>query len=491
MPKIKIPIHAGWMPDAFKTDVAKLGGLVTANNVLPVQGAYVPILDKAEHNSNALTGTPLNGTYAQDTSGQYYNYVGTTSKLYRFDSVTLTDITRASGGNYTSTEWAFQRYGTWMIATNFNDDPQVLKGFTADNFQALGGSPPKARYVLLNSGHLIFANLDESGTLYPKKLTWSARESIEDYTPSLTTGADSQEFPDMDGNITGLGSIGDAFVIAAENSLSVGYYIGGVYTFGFKTNAIQNIGCFYPRSFISVGDKVFFWSKESIYMFDGTNIVDIGKPIKKHFFASVNMALLEKISVSQDKDNGLILWSYVSTDSETVPDKVLVYNWIENRFTTFDLSCECIFSAATGGLILDNLDTTLIDDLEYLIDAGYWFSKDIQPIIAFTDNKLYSFAGSALTTEIETGELVDLPNKLFISKAYLPLEGASTTGSVTVKHRNTGIAAQSSSTASSIKSDGTVDLRTTNRCLSLNASLSSYTKIGNIIEAEIASAGGR
>lgn len=485
MEKISISIGLGWTPDLTRADIAKAGGLFTANNIMPVQGAYHPVLGKSTYNTTALSGTAIKGTYMQDSDGIYYNFLGTTTKLYRFNADNLTDITRAAG-DYIGSNWSFEKYGTWVIATNYADDVQVLKSLTGSNFEALGGSPKKAKFCLLVSGHLILANLDNAGSAEPKKIMWSAREDVEDWTASLTTGADSQNFPDIDGNITGLGALGDAFVIAAQNSLTIGQYVGGTYTFRFVINAVRNIGCYYPESFISIGTKVFFWGKDSIYMFDGTSTpVDIGKHIKKTFFATVDIGYTDKITVAHDKDNGLIVWSYPDTSANGVPNKALIYNYMEGKFTTMDLDCNCIFMGVSGGILLDTLTTTLIDEANYPIDSNYWLSNNIQPFIVDSDDsKIKTFSGSQLTAELETGEVSSMPYMLQVTSAYLPIEGSATIGNVTIKHRYATINDLTSSSASSIKLDGTVDLRTTNRNISLNLSLDTFTKIGNIIEAE-------
>lgn len=491
MSTVSFNINAGWTPDLPKADIAKSNGLVTAKNILPVGGSYLPVLNKAAYNSTAASGTPISGITMQNSDGTYYNFLGTSTKLYRFDNTNMTDVTRAAGA-YTATSWSFAKYGTWIVATDFADDVQVLKDLgSGTNFVALGGSPPKAKYCLVNSGHLILAYIDD-GTAYPKKIIWSAREDIEDYSASLVTGSDSQEFPDMDGVITGIGALGDAFVLAAQNSLTIGYYAGGTYTYNFQINAVQNIGCFFPGSFVSIGSEVFFWGKDSIYRFNGeAPPIDIGNKIKKTLFSLINLSYSQKITVACDKVNSLILWAFPSTGS-TNPDTILIYNYLEDRFTYISMDLYCLFIGATGGLLLDSLTSSIIDEVSILLDSNYWTANDLQPILFCTDDsKAKTFSGPSLTAEIETGEFEDIPKMNRINKAYIPIEGESATGSVIIKHRYSKTDAQTSSSSSSIKSDSSVDLRTTNRYLSLNLQASSFIKLGNTITVDIAQTGSR
>lgn len=482
MPKITIPIHAGWTPDLTPEDTLKVGGLQACKNVMPVNRYYEPCGNALTYNSNALTGTILNGTYTQDTDGQYYNFVGTSSKLYRFDKTTLTNVTRASGGDYTATFWNFAEYGNWIIATDYVDALQVLKGYTSANFQALGGSPPKAKFCIMNNTHLVLGFLNDAA-VYPKKLQWSARENPEDFTASLITGAGSQNLPDIIGNITGLGTFGENFVIASENSLSLAYFTGTKTTFDFQINAIKNMGCFYPQSFISIGSAVFFWGKDSIYMFDG-QIKDIGKYLRNAVLGNINIQYSHKITVAHNKDKKLIIWSYPTTSSTGPPDRFLFYNYEEDRWTYSSITAESVFMGAIGGIFIDDLTTSLIDNTNILIDSNYWLNKNIVPIVGDTDNKLKTLDGSQLTAELETGEFVSEPAVLMTTKAYIPIYSLTGSGQIIVKHRKTTIDSQSSSSASSIKSDGRVDLRTTNRRLALNLQAANYGKIGNAIEAD-------
>ena len=490
MEQIKISIANGWMPDLSLENIAKNNGLYKAHNILPAREGYVPILDKTEYNGTALNDKILNGTYTRDYEGQYYNFAGTFSKLYKYTRTTLEDVTRASG-DYVCSGWQFAQYGDWLVATNFLDDMQVLKDFDSGTFAALGGSPPKAKFLILAGSHLVAAYLDESGTISSKKIAWCAAEDVEDWTPSSITGAGAQDFPALSGNITGLGSLGRDFVVAAENSLTIGRYSGGVFTYNFEINAINNIGCYFPNTFISLGDRVFFWSKYSIYSFDGRQCTEIGQFIKDDIFTD-NLTLYgESIRVAEDKEKGLILWCYPSASSTGAADKLLIYDVYNKRFTTADMTCDSIFMGAAPELQLDDLETTLTDSLDLLTDSDYWYASKIRPMIGATDYKINYLGGSALTAEIETGEFGSYPARISVRKAKLPIIGSGAAATVTVKHRYSQLESQSSATSRTMKSDGSVDLRASDRYLALNFTASGFTKITTDIDLKYLVSGRR
>ncbi len=483
MEKMTLGIDNGWMPDLSDKDIIKNKGLKIAKNVLPIRGAYYPVETPSTYNSTALNTTILSGVTAQDSQGLYHNYAGTLTKLYRFNDYALTDVTRTSGA-YSGGRWSWAEYGEWLIATNYSDEPQVLKGHTADNFEDLGGTPPYGKFALMNSGHLIFANLIESGTSYPKKIRWCALEDVEDWTIPSTTGAGSQDFPDMIGNITGIGSIGDMFVVAAENSLSVGYYIGGRYTFGFKRNIIKGIGCYYPSSFISVGDKVFFWGKESIYSYDGESFIEIGIDIKYSVFNSLTQRYGNRVTAAQDKINGLIFWTFPSSSSDGEADNILVYNWFKNTFSVIETDSNCIFMAASGGILLDSLTDTLIDTYDELIDSEFFLSKTLEPMIGGTDHKIYSFNGTVMDAEIETGEISEEPKIIHVSKVKIPITGVGATAEGKIKHRYADTDEVLSNNFIAASNDTSINTRTTDRRVAINFLARNFEKINPIIDIE-------
>jgi hypothetical protein len=492
---LPLDISKGWLPDLLPEDIAAAGGLVKASNVIPVAGNYLPVLDKAQYTTNAaMSGTPLQGLYCQtQADGTYYNFVGTTTKIYRFSSKTsVTDATKTAA-TYTATFWSFVVYGDWLIATDYEYAPQILKGINVDlavtKFVDLGGIPAGfgAKYMIMNHGHLIAAYYKTTADgVLPKGIRWSGREAPESWTASLTTGADEQLFPEMLGIITGIKNVGDSFGVFAEDSITLGYYIGGQYTFGFKQNAIHGIGCYYPGSLISIGNLVFFWSKKSAWMWDGAGYpTEIGVNLKKSVISQVNSSYSDAISVCHDRDNSLIMWLYPDQSSTGNPNKMVVYNYAENRWAgPISMTGRCIFSGATGGFPADSWTGLQADDIQIKADSAYWLGKEIQPLLVGTDGYANTFSGSPLTCELETGEVHQNDVVFMAKKAFIPVDGLLGAGSVKVKHRYSMIDGQAESSASSIKSDGTADLRTSNRRLALNVQAQNFTRIGKTLTIE-------
>lgn len=495
MPTVTLPIQAGLLSDLAPEDIFKLGGLQTASNVIPVNNQYLPVLDLFTFNSTAISGTPSQGITVQCPNDfVFYNFVGSSTHLYRFTSSAMTN---KSGATYTSPNWQFEQYGNWLIATNELDVPQILKGIDgAGSFAALGGTPPKAAYCLMFNGYLILAHLGDDADLGDdaKGIRWSSLENPEEWTSApATTGGDFQSFPDTIGAITGIKRIGDVFAIFSERSITIGYPSAG-YIFEFKTNYHTNIGCFYPNSLISIGPACYFWGQDSIYMIDvSLQIKDIARgKIKRTLFQDINMSLDNNICICHDKTNSLIIWSYASTGCVSGFDRMLCYNYDTDSFTRITgVSGVALFLGSTAGLSIDELTDMSIDDIVSSIDSNYWLNKSLQPMIVNASKKVCTLTGSALEVNLLTGEFQDLPKVVTVTKAYAPIERLTGSASITAQGRYSSLDAYSVNSANSFKSDGTADMRYSNKRLAFNIKGSGFSAITSQLRVDIIERGTR
>lgn len=495
MPALDLPIKAGLLNDFSDIDIFIAGGLKVANNVIPINSRYLPVLDLNTFCNTAVSGTPsTGGTWQSLADSLYYNFISTSTHIYRFTASGLTD---KSGATYTGIGWQWEQYGNWLIATNGADNPQVFKDFEgAGAFTDLGGSPPIAKYCLMFNGYLILANLSSDVDLGTdaKGIRWSALEGIENWTTDPAgTGCDYQSFPDAIGTITGIERMGDVLAIFTERSITIGYPSAS-FIFEFKHNYINSIGCFYPQSLISVGAACFFWGQDSIYMIDSSlQVTDIAKDkIKRNLFTDINITLDTSIYVVHDKTNSLIMWSYASTSAVSGFDRILCYNYDTNTFTKINLTGYTLMTGATGGISIDQLTTLSIDEINSTIDSNYWLNRALQPMIVDTDDsKIKTLTGDALTIELHTGEFQDSPKYVTIINAYTPAENVTGSLNITPYGRYSSADAFAVGTTSTFKSNGMADIRYSNKRIAFNLQGSGFTAINNQLKIEVQERGNR
>ena len=403
---ITIDISKGWLPD-YLPNAMPVGGLLQALNLCPYDEKYYPALNPIAYSSNILSGVPIGNVEYFSNDGNYYLFCGTTTKLYRLEtSQSLADITRVAGA-YTAatTRWYFTRKGESVIATNYADVPQRLTGMTATNFVALGGSPPNAKFCLFFKGHLIFAYLND-GTVYPQKVIWSAWDSIADFAQSLSTGAGSRNLEDADGEITGLTALGSMLLIFHRNSITVGWYSGGQFTFNLDSLRVRDKGAI-EGTIIVFGNVCYFFGERDIYEMTADGIItSIGMGIKNTILEDLDIDNFHRITSSSDARRGVIYWSYPSISSDGTPDTLLAYNPKLKRFTKISLTHSGIFTIHKIVLDADSMDT-IYPDADIVVpeaDSSFWL--DNSAIFACINSGGYvaHFGGDAMTWKIESSE---------------------------------------------------------------------------------------
>ena len=148
----------------------------------------------------------------------------------------------------------------------------------------------------------------------PKGTIWSALENIEDWETSLTTGADSQDFPEIQGNIVGVAKLPSGFAIFSNGgTITYGYFSGGVYTYNFGWQ-LPDRGCL-ENSFVSAKGGVYFWSKKDVCFYDGETCISIGAGVRKTIFGTdatygLNRTYASNIHKWYDAETQLIYWAY-------------------------------------------------------------------------------------------------------------------------------------------------------------------------------------
>jgi hypothetical protein len=344
----------------------------------------------------------------------------------------------------------------------------------------------------MNHTHLVIANLNEAGTADPKKIRWSARDNVTSWSSSLSTGAGSQTLPDLPGAITGIAPVGDLFAIFCENTITLGYYVGGSLTFGFKINQIHDCGCYYPGSLISTGSVCYFWSRDNIYMYDGTQQKSIGDNVRTTVFNQVSQANLWAINAVHDKINGLIIWGY-PTGNSTICNKLLIYNYKENRFSTASIDCEVLGVGAAGGFVIDDVPAP-IDDINVLLDSPY-YKTDSDSVYMAYGGELKTFTGPQEMATLETGELADEDKIFYMTRVYAPIYNASSNPAntyVILSRRYDRSSPFVDEDAKEITiGRNWFNTRCTGKRIKITLRASQYATIGGVMEAEVLEAGRR
>ena len=403
-----------WLPDQPPLDNP---GVTIATNVIPAAKGYRSVKNFVDFSNSA--SARLRGIFsAKDTAGNSFLFAGDSAKLYRYSDSDkdLDDVSKAGspaydlGNSGTSTgdeRWRFVQFGSTVIAAGgIGEELQKWTLGSDSTFSNLSGTPPKADFIAVVRDQVWTANIDEGSGRKPFRVRWSA---INDET-SWTVGTNQADFQDIfggdSGAITGLVG-GQQATILMERGIAVAYYVGSPLIYQIDLVETSR-GCPYPNSIASVGNNVFYLSRDGFFMFDGRGSKSIGAEKVDDFFnKDFNSAKIEKCSCAVDPINQIVAWSYVSNDNVgDTPDKVIVYNYAIGRWSLLELTTELLAPIQTTSVTMEALDTQAanLDALTGTLDStiykgGTFFFG------GSADNKIKAFSGTALAGTIETPEV--------------------------------------------------------------------------------------
>jgi hypothetical protein len=404
-----IPVKFGkWLPDL---PFYENPGLVEALNVIPVDGSYkdyVPIATEGD----ALTNRPQGAYAATNTDGSPDIYTGDDAKLYQRTGTTWTNRSGAAYSTPAIGYWRFIQFDNSIIATNYADAIQYRDITGAANFAVLSVDAPKARQIGVINKFVVVGDTDDptNGTV-PYRTEWCA---IGDPTswpiPGSAAARAAQSGEQFNnsafGAVTAIGG-GQFFgLIFQQRGINRYTYVGGDVVFQIET-IDESRGCWSPQSMVQIGRRYYFLAADGFYVTDGQTVSPIGNgSIDKTFFADFDQSFRERMTVAVDYINKVIFWAYPSSLATAgVPDRLIMYNFLEDRWAHAEDAVQLIFTSLSPGYTLEDLDAlfTSIDDMTVTLDSSLW-TGGIPTLMGFSNKMLGSFAGSSLDARFETGE---------------------------------------------------------------------------------------
>lgn len=428
MPDLDITIDR-WLPDLLPFAMPK-GGLTVCKNLIPFENNTYKIMpSQIAYSTNAMTGIPLSGEEFYANDSVYYCFIGTDGALWRIGpGNALSDVSRLSGAYTTSgNRWYFAKYSDWIIATNFNDPIQVIKGMTASNFEGLlTDTTIRAKYCVQNHGHLLLGYVVKDGVTYPNGVMISKKDLITDFT---TVGhTDFVNLEECPSPITAMiifefanAGYESNIAIFHENNISVAWWTGSPFYFSFDYNRYRGIGAIPGTPVMSEG-MCYFFDEKTIYKWDGISPPqDIGEGVRNTILNFLDISSYYKTTAATHPRYGLVVWSFVSMKGGGIPDYLLILNTRTNKFSLIDTDQYCIFSMHKNEWTINMLGDFFpsIDEIPYPVNSNYWSDNSDTFACIGTDKKVNIFQGEAMDWEIETGEFYTQEKEIIrASRAY-------------------------------------------------------------------------
>ncbi|AZO45884.1 hypothetical protein EJ076_34780 [Mesorhizobium sp. M7D.F.Ca.US.005.01.1.1] len=403
-----------WAPDTADLNTQDTGDIL---NVLPSVDSYLPFPDLAPF-TTALAAKPLGYFTARSLSGSITIFAGTATKLYRLDNTTLswTDISKPAT-TYGATDvarWSFEQFGEYVVAVNLNDDPQVFQLGVSTNFDTLAGSPPRAAFVRAWGDFLVLQQLATS----PNRVHWSSLNDITGWTPG-TNNSDFQDFPEG-GAVQGSSRATNPIIIL-ERTIYLGTFVPGSSIIFSFIKIHDGRGAKSPYSIASRGENTFFADEGGFFQIgaDGS-ISGVGfEKVDRTYFGQIAASNLATMVGAIDPFYSRVYWTFDLTGTGS-NNFILIYDWLQTRWTIAAQDNVGIFPAATAGYTLEGLDSvsTDIDLLPYSLDSKVW--QGGAPLLAAwtTDYRLGFFNGTPKQATLTTQEQGDVAGTITMLSSF-------------------------------------------------------------------------
>ena len=403
-------------------------------NCLPQQDGWGPAPSFVAV-ATALPSAPRGAITGVASDGTYNTFVGTETKLYRYNSGTLAfdDIstvatTYAVPSGY---NWSFHQWGDLILATNQTDGLYKFDMISGTTFVAVSGAP-KARFVTNVDEHVVLAHVDGS----PKRVQWCQIGDVDTWTVGVA-GADFQDFPDG-GVIRGIEQGDDGATVFQQRSIRDMQYVGGEYIFTFDKLS-ETRGSVASQAIINAENGIFFLDEDGFYAWSNGKALPIGaEKVNNTFLTDIDLDFLPEVQGSADPINKMVWWRYTQGDAT---DAVIGYDWQLDRWCMSDGSYSFLFSSAIPAYTLEALDaiSASLDALPYSLDSRIWFGG--RPTLAGFDSS-YQFGFFSGTSQAATLETSDLPlggpNQRAYVNGYRVVTDATHTANVATKETHFG-----------------------------------------------------
>lgn len=244
-----------------------------------------------------------------------------------------------TGGDDSTVDFAFPLLAGTKIMVFTNYLNAIRKWTGTGNDADLGGTPPKAKYMLNFRGYLLLANVDDgSPNKFRYRVQWSDSgdpEQWDETVPGSNAGAEDLLEDDLE--ITGLHPFGDYVAVHKTNSIYLGYLTGTDDIFRFDQKE-TTAGAVSHNTILNLptGHQIFL-SLQGLRLFNG-----ITAPLIEN---SINIEIVESMNPSfAYRSWGIIVkelneaWFGIPIGSNENPDTIYKYNYLTGQLYKDELS---------------------------------------------------------------------------------------------------------------------------------------------------------
>lgn len=265
----------------------------------------------------------------------------------------------------------------------FTNEEDVIRKYTGSgNDAALGGSPPRAKFMIFFGGYLVLVNITDGGNHFGWRVQWPDTGDPETWGSG---NAGSQELLEDSLDATGVGYFGQYFTIHKETSIYIGYLTNDTSIFRFERRD-TGAGTVAHKTIITLptGEQ-FFLARDGFRLFNGNTAPLVESPINQDIrdYLNPEHAYKSWAKIVRELDE---VWCGVPIGSDTEPSTIYKFNYVTRQMHVDKRS-----NVTAVGEYLNTTGQTTWDELTTTWDGwvGPWDDiqlRSLNPVVCFGDS---------------------------------------------------------------------------------------------------------
>jgi hypothetical protein len=163
------------------------------------------------------------------------------------------------------------------------------------------------------------------------------------------------------------GNEGVGYIVQDRGIRLIQFLPGDIKTIFNITRAVKDRGSVSEYGFDTVADTLYFLSEDGFYSLTGTQLNAIGQDkVNNWFLANSDIGRRNQVQCFTS-NRPYVIWAYHSNSATPIYDKVIIYNWVTQRWSRGSISAQAWAQLATIPL---DLDTTGSEPGDYWLDVA-------------------------------------------------------------------------------------------------------------------------
>lgn len=397
-----LPVADGWAPMPGPSQLTPALYVLTdedGNPLLDELGQYlVELVSGAAVDGVLFLPEPSRGgIFIRLTDGTAALFVGTSTKLYRFNFTDFywEDVSGSSAPYTADNRWSFTLYATTVYAQN-GTDPEQMFEVSGDTVFSDNVTAPIASYIATVADFVMRGRLASD----PNSVQWSSLDDPQSNTV-LTRGSDVQPFGEGNG-IQGIIPVSSGAVVFLRDAVELMSYPDEAYVFR-RSPVTKYRGAMAPASIRSIGqDDFVFYAADGF--FRGLSMTPIGAQRVDQYILDICDQTARQNMISAADLRRKIVWFRVLTTDGTY--RILGYNWQLDRWCLSDVDLVDMFGAETVGLTIGGLGNMFetFDDINISFNSSLFDGGAMEFAGVDSNGALVYLSGESMQATISTNE---------------------------------------------------------------------------------------